>query len=179
MKKEGLGSEWILIIIAFAGLIIYRKLNLDKPDTGNENGNPGKGYSQQDENEGVEPTADPDLNTVCQKGSQGTAVKKIQQRMNTIVSFLKSKKSAKFKLDNPAMNKYYLDIAKENGIKADGVFGDKTLHLCKVLTGKSQISLRTARKKYVIWTEQPWIKSGNIVVNPNGGGGLFGTWIHN
>lgn len=169
MKKEGLSSEMLLIIIAFAGLIIYRKMGLDKPETGNENGNPGKGYSQQDEAEGVEPAADPDLNTVCQNGSQGSAVKKIQQRMNTIVSLLKSKKNAKLFLENEAMNKYFLDIAKENGIKADGVFGAKTLHLCKVLTGKSQISLRTARKKYVIWTEQPWKKK-----DANGGSG---SWL--
>jgi len=181
MKKKGLSTEWMLIIAAFAALVIWRKIG-DKPlDTGGETGDTGQGYSEEDEANGVQPAAEPDLHKVCQVGSQGDIVKKIQQRMNTILSLLKGKKTSKYYLENQTMQKYYTELAGMTGIKADGVFGPKTLALCKAITGKSMISLNTARKKYNVWKDQDWQKkdSDGIVINQSGGGGLFGTWIHN
>lgn len=156
MKKKN-NMSWVIPVLLLVGLAIYRKFASDKVEnTENDKNNTEDGDPDEDKNP---PSV---LRTQVKKGSRGEAVKKCQQRANSIIHLVRTKKSDLIKA-LPEKEQRIKQIASLKQLVTDGVFGSQTEAIVLNLTGNKVTSLYTLRQKYKYWNDNA--KTGGLAPN--------------
>lgn len=147
MKKSKGLNQYILPVIIIAGLLIARNFMSDKVDQPSNDNGEGKDVPDEDTT-----TPDPDLYKDVKVGSKGVAVKKVQERCNTIIWIVKKDIKA---IENSNLSSQIKLLAKRisnlKGLKVDGIYGPKTKEVVVTITGNELTNLHTCRKKYSNW----------------------------
>lgn len=156
MKKKN-NMSWVIPVLLLVGLAIYRKFASEKVEnTENDKNNTEDGDPDEDKNP---PSV---LRTQVKKGSRGEAVKKCQQRANSIIHLVRTKKSELIKA-LPDKESRIKQIAALKQLTTDGVFGSQTEAIVYNLTGNKVTTLYTLRQKYKYWDDH--VKAGNMAIS--------------
>lgn len=153
MKNKGLfkmNSTTMIAAILVAALLLWRHFGSSKVETPSNDNGEGTDVDEdrEDKNE------NPDLNVSVKMGSSGSAVKKCQERANTIILLVRNnmKKMQDANIDQTILQQA-MKVSKLTTLKVDGKFGPKTETVVQVITGNKTTSLYTLRKKYANWTK--------------------------